>query len=99
MIMSLQRSLAREKTQNKTGAQRMLDLELASVTSKEYDPENIPIYSTVNNGFKSSAQQLAASTKLASSVAMRRVSNANKDGQRATNNNAHSSSSVRQKDE
>lgn len=43
MIMSLQRSLQLEKTYNRDAAQRMLDLEIASVTSKEYNPERIPL--------------------------------------------------------
>ena len=52
MIKSLERSLQRDATYNKDGAQRMLDLELLSVTSKEYDPEKIPV--KPNMGFRSS---------------------------------------------
>ena len=77
MIMSLQRSLNREKTYNKSGAQRMLDLELASVASKEYDPENIPIRGgDGGSGYRSSAKDLTVRpAKLSSSVDIRPIKN------------------------
>ena len=76
MIMSLQRSLDREKTYNKGGAKRMLDLELASVTSKEYDPENIPVRGAGDgSGYRSSARDLPRPNILASSVAIRQLNN------------------------
>lgn len=40
---SLQSSLRREKTHDKERAQRLLDLEINSVVSKEYDPTNLKI--------------------------------------------------------
>ena len=42
-LRSLQHSLGRRDTQNKQRAQELLDLELQSVASKEYDPSNISL--------------------------------------------------------
>ena len=55
----------------------MLDLELASVASKEYDPENIPIRGgDGGSGYRSSAKDLTVRpAKLSSSVAIRPIKN------------------------
>lgn len=43
IIDSLKKTISREETQNKQRAQRMLDDELASIVSKEYNPQNFTL--------------------------------------------------------
>lgn len=49
MIKSLKKTIGREKTTDKARAQRLLDVELASIASKEYNPNNLKLRDAPSN--------------------------------------------------
>ena len=48
MNRSLRNTMQRDWTKDKDKAKKLLDLELNSITSKEYDPNNVPIRNRFN---------------------------------------------------